>query len=410
MTDVISHIKGREIIDSRGLPTLEVEIHLKSGAWSRASVPSGASTGQFEALELRDKDNRFGGFGVQKALRNVNFLASQLKNFPADNQDALDKKLIELDGTPLKTHLGANAVLAVSLAYWKLSQREFKKPKLPVALMNIINGGVHGSNTLEIQEFMIAPFDFPSFNESLRAGCEIFQALKKLLKSKNLSVAVGDEGGFTPQLSSHKQALDLIMESIEKAGYGGKVGLALDSAASEFFEDGFYHLQGQKKTAEELTTLYKNWVNSYPILSIEDGLAEEDWPGWKHLTKELGSKIQLVGDDLFVTQLNRLEKGFKKTVANALLVKCNQVGTVSEALSAVEKAHSMGYACVMSHRSGETEDAVIADLSLHWGCEQIKTGSLCRGERTAKYNQLLRLEEALPEGAFFGKKAFKQHS
>lgn len=411
---VISHIKGREIIDSRGFPTLEAEIWLKNGEWARAAVPSGASTGKAEALELRDKDNNyFFGKGVQKALKNLSFLSSKLKGFPVNQQEELDKKLIRWDKTPLKTKLGANTLLAVSLAYWKLNYFSTdvdlnETSSLPVPLMNIINGGLHGSNDLNIQEFMIAPFDFETFRDSLRAGCEIFQSLKNLLKSKNLSVGVGDEGGFTPKLSSHEEALDLIMESIEKSGYSNKVGLAIDCAASEFYKNGFYELENQKKTAEELISFYKKWVKNYPLLSIEDGLAEEDWIGWKIMTTELGKQIQLVGDDLFVTRLDRLQKGLKENVANSLLVKCNQVGTVSETLNAVRLAQSAGYSCVMSHRSGETEDTVIADLSVSWGCEQIKTGSPCRGERTAKYNQLLRIEEKMKKSAFFGKKAFKR--
>lgn len=411
---VISHIKGREIIDSRGFPTLEAEVWLENGEWARAAVPSGASTGKAEALELRDKNNDyFFGKGVQKAIKNLSFLSSKLKGFPANNQKELDEKLIKLDNTPLKTNLGANTLLALSLAYWKLtylsSDETFRETaSLPVPLMNIINGGLHGSNNLSIQEFMIAPFDFETFKDSLRAGCEIFYSLKNLLKSKNLSTAVGDEGGFSPKLSSHKEALDLIMESIEKAGYSNKVGLAIDCAASEFYKKGLYELEGEQKTASELISFYKEWVKNYPILSIEDGLSEEDWAGWKLLTSELGKQIQIVGDDLFVTNLNRLQRGLRENTANSLLVKCNQVGTVSETLNAVKQAQNSGYTCVMSHRSGETEDTVIADLSVSWSCEQIKTGSPCRGERTAKYNRLLRIEEKIKNPSFFGKKAFKQ--
>ena len=411
---VVSHIKGREIIDSRGFPALEAEVWLKNGEWARASVPSGASTGQAEALELRDKnENYFFGKGVQKALKNISLLSSKLEGFPVNCQEELDKKLIEWDKTPFKTNLGANTLLAISLAYWKLNHQSANKRfkeniPLPVPLMNIINGGLHGNNNLAIQEFMIVPFDFETFKDSLRAGCEVFQSLKTLLKSKNLSVGVGDEGGFNPKLSSHKEAIDLIMQAIEKSGYSGKVGLAIDCAASEFYKDTFYEWEGQKKTAEELIVFYKEWIKNYPLLSIEDGLSEEDWRGWKLLTSELGKQTQLVGDDLFVTRLNRLQRGIKENIANSLLVKCNQVGTVSETLHAVRQAQNTGYTCIMSHRSGETEDSVIADLAVSWGCEQIKAGSPCRGERTAKYNQLLRIEENTKNPVFSGRKAFKQ--
>ena len=451
MNHRISHLKGREIIDSRGQPTLEVEVFLENNLMACASIPSGASTGKHEARELRDgKKNYFFKKGVKKAIENVSLISSKLKGMDVTNQKQIDARLLDLDGTPLKDHLGANTLLGVSLACLRAAAQVTKKPLyaylwatfvedwhiesgivedfrkylgkdppkdplydrwpiLPVPLINVINGGVHAQNNLQIQEFMIVPFDFQTFREALRAACEIFYQLKKDLQSKGLSTNVGDEGGFAPQFSHHNQAMDCLLSSIEKCGYSGRVGLALDCAASEFYKEGFYHFEGKKQNAEDLIALYESWAKSYPLLSIEDGLAEDDWGAWKILTEKLGNKIQIVGDDLFVTQTQRLNKGIREGIANSLLVKCNQVGTVSETYKAVETALRAGYACVMSHRSGETEDTFISDLAVGWGCGQIKTGSVCRGERTAKYNRLLRIEEELgEEGIFYGKRAFSR--
>ena len=417
---IIKAVKGREIIDSRGAPALEAEIFLENGESARASVPSGASKGRAEAFELRDGDkNRFFGKGLLAALDNLAFLSSKLKGFPLNNnQEETDKKLTEWDGTPSKSRLGANTLLSVSLACWKLNQAAKNSQNgaapepttLPVPLMNIINGGLHGSNSLNIQEFMIAPFAFESFKEALRAGCEIFHSLKNLLKSQNLSVATGDEGGFSPALSSHEEALNFVAKAIDQAGYRGRVGLALDCAAGEFYQEKTdrYLFEGKERTAADMIALYKEWKKKHPLLiSIEDGLADEDWAGWRRLTEDLGGSVQIVGDDLFATNLKRLKKGIEEKAANALLVKCNQAGTVSEARAALRAAQRAGFACIMSHRSGETEDTSIADLSVAWGCGQIKAGSPCRGERTAKYNRLLRIEEKAGRAALFaGEKAF----
>ena len=427
---LIHSLKGREIIDSRGRPTVEAEVFLENGLMTRASVPSGASTGKHEARELRDgEESYFFKKGVKKAVENVFFISSKLKGMNITHQKQIDSRLLELDGTPLKSHLGANALLAVSLACLRAAARVKKQPLykylweelrvqkeahsskkrliLPVPLINVINGGVHAQNNLQIQEFMIVPFDFQTFREALRAACEVFYQLKKDLQSQGLSTNVGDEGGFAPQFSHHHQAMDCLLSSIEKCGYSERMGLALDCAASEFYKEGFYHFEGKKQKAEDLAALYEGWTERYPLLSIEDGLAEEDWDGWKVLTEKLGDKVQIVGDDLFVTQTQRLKQGIEEGIANSLLVKCNQVGTVSETREAVETAQKAGYTCVMSHRSGETEDTLIADLAVGWGCGQIKTGSVCRGERTAKYNRLLRIEEELGEmGLFRGKRAF----
>ena len=516
----ISHLQGREIIDSRGCPTVEVEVFLTNGVKALASVPSGASTGQYEALELRDGEKgRFFGKGVKKAVQNISLISSALKGMDITRQGQIDDKLLEMDGTPFKSRLGANTLLGVSLACLRVAARardiplyqhlrdlsegflyenekeglsrpepffspsektgragseleEVKKDDvssqeggaltpvelktaaglskpfsllkgllkiknlqkknlqtknlqaeslqkgippsqsrhrftLPVPLINIINGGVHAENNLQIQEFMIVPWKFESFRSALQSACEVFYQLKKDLLSGGFSTNVGDEGGFAPQLSCHREALDLILSSINKCGYSGRMGLALDCASSEFYEEGFYHFEGKKQKAKDMVDFYENWIQNYPIFSIEDGLAEEDWEGWKLFTERLGDRIQIVGDDLFVTQTQRLRRGVKEGTANSLLVKCNQAGTVSETLSAVSAARRAGYTCVMSHRSGETEDTMISDLSVGWGCEQIKTGSVCRGERTAKYNRLLRIEEELKGDAlFFGKRAF----
>ncbi len=420
---LISRLDAREILDSRGVPTLEVEVFLENGLSAYGVVPSGASTGQFEALELRDGDNNyFFGKGVLKAIQNVKKLSKTLKGIDVQNQELIDKILLEQDGTKLKNNLGANTLLGISLACVRAAAQFKKEPLykslhsqgesflLPVPLMNIINGGVHGSNLLDIQEFMIVPFDFNSFKEALRAGCEIFHQLKQDLKSKNHSIAVGDEGGFTPNFKSHEQALDFILSAIEKTSYSKKVALALDCAASEFYEKDFYLFESKKINSQDLIAIYKKWVKDYPIVSIEDGLSENDWLGWKDMTSQLGDKIQLVGDDLFVTQKARLQKGVETQVANSLLVKCNQVGTITETIESMNLAKKSNYTCVISHRSGETEDTSIADLSVAWNAEQIKTGSLSRGERTAKYNRLLRIEEELGSlGVFQGQKAFKQN-
>lgn len=417
---IIKNFKGREIIDSRGVPTLEVELFLENGISACGLVPSGASTGKFEALELRDNDkNYFFGKGLKKAICHVDALSKTLKGMDVGNQKLIDKTLLEQDGTDLKSNLGANTLLAISLACARANAQSKKEPlykslnltgefNLPVPLMNIINGGSHGSNNLDVQEFMIVPYNFISFKEALRAGCEIFYQLKQDLKSKGFSIAVGDEGGFTPDFKSHNQAIEFILQAIEKCSYSGKVLLALDCASSEFYKNNHYVFESQKINSHQLIDVYKKWVKDYPIISIEDGLAEEDWSGWKEITLALGENTQLVGDDLFVTQVPRLKKGIEEGIANSLLVKCNQVGTVTETISAIDLAKKSGYSCVISHRSGETEDTSIADFSVAWGTEQIKTGSLSRGERTAKYNRLIRIEEELAlTDSFQGVKAFK---
>lgn len=438
----VYQLKGRELIDSRGQPALEVEVLLENGLSEAAIVPSGASTGRFEALELRDKEERFFKKGLLKAIKNVALISDVLKGMNVTRQKRIDERLIELDGSPLKSRLGANSLLAVSLACLRASAKLNKKPLyrhvrdlfeteaaadlkeaarpsakkgrsfvLPVPLINIVNGGAHAANSLQIQEFMIVPWRFVSFKEALRAGCEIFYTLRQELLSQNLSVNVGDEGGFAPSFKSSREVLDLMTASIDKSGYTGRVALALDCAASEFYREGFYHFEGRKKTAEDMTRFYEDLARDYPVFSIEDGLAEDDWKGWSFLTEKAGGQIQIVGDDLFVTQRQRLKRGIKQKAADALLVKCNQVGTVSETFAALQEARRAGYACVMSHRSGETEDTSISDLALGWGCEQIKTGSVCRGERTAKYNRLLRIEEELGDaGSFFGPQAFARQT
>jgi enolase len=408
----ITNIHAREILDSRGNPTVEVEITLKSGEYARASVPSGASTGIHEAVELRDKDERYNGKGVQHAVKNVNdILAKELQGFDSLDQKALDEKMIEIDGTPNKSKLGANAILGVSLANVKVAAMhkqialyehfgflaENKKWILPTPMMNILNGGQHADNGIDIQEFMIVPIGFPKFKEALRAGTEIFHTLKKILKQNDSSTNVGDEGGFAPNFEKTEEALDAIIEAIQTAGYAGKVHIALDAASSEFFYNGKYKLEGQELTSSELIDFYDQITEKYPIVSIEDGLSEDDWSAWREMTKRLDAKIQLVGDDLFVTNPERLRDGVAKGVANSILIKLNQIGTVSETIDAVRLAQNSGYKVIISHRSGETEDTTIADFAVGTAAGQIKTGSLCRTDRICKYNQLLRIEERLGE-------------
>ena len=412
----IAEIHAREILDSRGNPTVEVEVLLENGGFGRAAVPSGASTGTREAVELRDGDGkRYGGKGVRQAVRNVvEVIAPELEGTEAAEQAAVDRVLLELDGTPNKSALGANALLGVSLAVARAAADEAGLPLyqylggagarlLPVPLINVLNGGVHADNGLDIQEFMLVPAGAQSFSEALRTAAEVFHALKGLLRDKGLSTGVGDEGGFAPALGSNTAALDLLLQAIERAGYrpGEDILLALDAAASEFFEGGRYRFraEGKERAAEEMIAFYESLLDRYPLCSIEDGLAEQDWDGWAALTRRLGSRIQLVGDDIFATNPTILGEGIKKGVANAILIKVNQIGTLTETLEAVELAKRAGYGTVISHRSGETEDAFIADLAVAVNAGQIKTGSLARGERTAKYNQLLRIEEELGAAA-----------
>lgn len=422
----IIDIIAREILDSRGNPTVEADVLLESGVMGRAAVPSGASTGEKEALELRDGDkSRYLGKGVLKAVANINSdIADAIIGLDASDQGFIDQTLIELDGTDNKGKLGANAMLAVSLAVARAAAADAGLPlyrylggagpmALPVPMMNVINGGEHANNTLDIQEFMIIPVGAKTFREALRCGAEIFHALKKLCDSKGYATTVGDEGGFAPNLASHEEALQLIMAAISAAGYvaGEEVVLALDCAASEFYRDGKYHLtaEGLALNSQEFVNYLANFADKYPIISIEDGMSEHDWAGWKALTERLGKQVQLVGDDVFVTNPAILEKGIEQGIANALLVKVNQIGTLTETLRAVEMAKRAGYASVMSHRSGETEDSTIADLAVATNCMQIKTGSLSRSDRMAKYNQLLRIEEELGATAYYpGKKAFYQ--
>ena len=410
----IDEIGAREILDSRGNPTVEVEVALDDGTLASAAVPSGASTGEHEAVELRDGDpKRFGGKGVEKAVSAVlNVIAPELHGMEAVDQRLIDQRLLDLDGTPDKSQLGANALLGVSLAVAKAAAdssglelyRYVGGPNaqvLPVPMMNIINGGAHADSSVDVQEFMIAPVGADSFREALRWGAEVYQALKSVLKSKGLATGLGDEGGFAPDLPGTRAALDLIGEAVQKAGYqlGRDIALALDVAATEFFSDGVYSYEGKKFSAEELSAVYAELVGAYPLVSIEDPLSEDDWDGWVALTTSIGDKVQLVGDDLFVTTPERLEDGIARGAANALLVKVNQIGTLSETLDAVTLAHSSGYRCMMSHRSGETEDTTIADLAVATSCGQIKTGAPARSERVAKYNQLLRIEESLGDAA-----------
>ncbi|PJK29517.1 phosphopyruvate hydratase [Minwuia thermotolerans] len=419
MTAIIDII-GREILDSRGNPTVEVEVHLETGGFGRAMVPSGASTGAYEAVEKRDGDERYGGKGVRQAVEAVNGeIFSAISGMDATDQLAIDRMLIELDGTPNKSRLGANAILGVSLAAARAASDALMQPlyryvggvsarTLPVPMMNILNGGAHADNPIDIQEFMIMPVGAETFSEALRCGAEIFHSLKKRLQDAGHNTNVGDEGGFAPSLKSADEVLGFIMSSIAAAGYlpGEDVFLALDAASTEFFENGRYELKGEGKSldAEGIVEYYADLCSRYPIISIEDGCAEDDWVGWAALTERLGDRIQLVGDDLFVTNPERLADGIARDVANSILVKVNQIGTLSETLEAVELAHTAAYTAVMSHRSGETEDSTIADLAVATNCGQIKTGSLARSDRTAKYNQLLRIEDQLgPDGIYAGR-------
>jgi enolase len=411
---VIEQVGAREILDSRGNPTVEVEVALEDGTLARAAVPSGASTGEHEAVELRDGDkSRYGGKGVEKAVAAVlDEIAPELTGMEASEQRLVDQRLVDLDGTPAKSRLGANALLGVSLAVAKAAAesaglelyRYVGGPNahvLPVPMMNIINGGAHADSSVDVQEFMIAPIGADSFREALRWGSEVYQALKSVLKADGQATGLGDEGGFAPDLPGTRAALDTIARAVDKAGFslGRDVALALDVAATELFDAGRYGFEGKQVSAEEFTAFYAGLVADYPLVSIEDPLDENDWEGWIALTTELGSKVQIVGDDLFVTNPERLEEGITRGAANALLVKVNQIGTLSETLDAVTLAHSSGYRCMMSHRSGETEDTTIADLAVATGCGQIKTGAPARSERVAKYNQLLRIEESLGDAA-----------
>jgi enolase len=417
MTEIID-VKAREILDSRGNPTIEVDVFLASGAVGRAAVPSGASTGQREALELRDKDNsRYGGKGVLTAIKNVtDEIASTVNGMDASNQMLLDQALIELDGTPNKSRIGANAMLGVSMAAARAVAQTYGIPLyryigginaryLPIPMMNIINGGAHAANNLDIQEFMIMPVGANSINRAVQMGAEIFHALKKILKKKGVSTAVGDEGGFAPDLESNEAAIQCILQAIEAAGYqvGEDIGLAMDCAASEFFKNGNYHLKSEQKTlsAEAMVDYYEMLIDKYPILSIEDGLAEQDWQGWEMMTDRLGGTIQIVGDDIFVTNPEIFSKGINEGIANAILIKLNQIGTLTETLDAIEMAKQNGYMTIISHRSGETEDTFISDLVVGVNAGQIKTGSMSRSDRIAKYNQLIRIEEELGAAALF---------
>ena len=412
MSDILD-VHAREIIDSRGNPTVEVDVVLESGAYGRAAVPSGASTGQREALELRDKDRRYAGNGVQKAVKNVNEkIAPKVIGIEADEQVYIDNLMISMDGTKNKSRLGANAILGVSLAVAKAAAMECELSlyryiggtsacELPVPMMNILNGGAHADNNLDIQEFMIMPAGAPDFHEALRMGAEIFHSLKGLLHSKGLSTAVGDEGGFAPNLKSNEEALTLIIEAIKKAGYkaGKDVFLALDVAASELYSGGKYSFEGKKVSAEYMIDFYEKLADKYPVISIEDGLSENDWKGWEAMTKRIGKRVQIVGDDIFVTNKDILAKGIEKAIGNSILIKLNQIGSLTETLDAVEMAKRAGYTAVVSHRSGETEDTTIADLAVAMNTGQIKTGSMSRTDRIAKYNRLLRIEEELGDTA-----------
>lgn len=424
MSSIID-IVAREILDSRGNPTVECDVYLESGTMARAAVPSGASTGIREAIELRDGDKkRYGGKGVLKAVENVNGeIADAILGSEASDQAFIDRTMIELDGTENKGRLGANAILAVSMAVARAAAEESGLPlfryfggmgavQMPVPMMNVINGGAHANNNLDLQEFMIIPVGAPSFKEALRYGAETFHTLKKIINSRGMSTAVGDEGGFAPKCESHEEAIELILEAVKQAGFepGKDIMIGLDCASSEFFDNGKYVMKksgGKAMTAEEWAGVLEGWVNKYPIISIEDGMAEGDWEGWKMLTEKLGDRVQLVGDDLFVTNPNILKEGIEKGVANSILIKVNQIGTLTETFEAIEMAKRAGYTAVVSHRSGETEDSTIADIAVGLNAGQIKTGSMSRSDRMAKYNQLLRIEERLGDCAVYpGKSAF----
>ena len=422
----IQQIVAREILDSRGNPTVEVDCLLRGGAFGRAAVPSGASTGEHEAIELRDGGKRYNGKGVRKAVAHVtDAIAPALRGRDAREQEAVDRLLIELDGTPSKRKLGANALLGASLAVAKAAAAAAGEPlfrylggskavTLPVPMLNILNGGAHADSSVDLQEFMVVPLGATSFAAALRMGAEVFHALRGVLRARGLGTGVGDEGGFAPNLGSNQEAVEVILEAIERAGYvpGRHLALALDPATSEFYEDGAYVFRKSdcaRRTSAEMAEFWADWTSRYPIVSIEDGLAEDDWAGWQTLTQRLGRRVQLVGDDLFVTNSARLRTGIERRVANSILIKLNQIGTLTETLETIRLARASGYSTVISHRSGETEDATIADLAVAVNAGQIKTGSACRGERTAKYNQLLRIEELLGKRAVYpGKAAFKR--
>lgn len=424
----IKSVKAREILDSRGNPTIEVDITLKDGSFGRSAVPSGASTGSHEALELRDGDKkRYGGKGVLKAVENVNVIIKKAIVGKSFDQKSLDDKMIALDGTEHKSNLGANAILGVSMAFSHAAAASLKKPlykyfaqiaktgkpiSLPLPMMNILNGGKHAEKSTDLQEFMVMPIGAKSWAQALQMGAEVFHSLKKILHDRGLNTTVGDEGGYAPSFPSNESAIEVILEAVTKAGYkpGKDISIAIDGAATELFKDGKYNLasEGKKLTPEEMVNFYADWLKKYPIVSIEDGFSEDDWDGWKLMTKNLGKKTQIVGDDLFVTNIKRLERGVTEKAANSILIKLNQIGTVSETIDAIKMAHAAGMTAVVSHRSGETEDVTISHFVVGLGCGQIKTGSLCRSERVAKYNELLRIEEELGSKAIFvGKNAFK---
>jgi enolase len=407
----IADVQARQILDSRGNPTVEVDVRLESGAFGRAAVPSGASTGQFEAVELRDGGEPYGGKGVLQAVEHVmDEIATAVRGRDASDQEGLDRHLIDLDGTPNKGRLGANAILGVSLAVAKAAAAEQGVPlyrhlggddarTLPVPMMNVINGGVHAANSIDLQEFMVVPVGADSFSEALRIGAETYHALKKVLSEQGLATAVGDEGGFAPDLPSSEAAIGAILEAAERAGHSDRVAIALDPASTEFFSDGTYRFEGREASGAEMADFYAGLADEFPLVSIEDGVAEDDWDAWKALTERLGDRLQLVGDDLFVTNPERLQRGIDAGVANSILIKVNQIGTLTETLDAIDLARKNGYSAVISHRSGETEDATIADLAVATGVGQIKTGAPARTDRVAKYNQLLRIEEQLGERA-----------